>query len=142
VDDSVSGVEDTQATGNVLVDNGLGPKELAHQIRNIHTRRHLAAQHLRLAIAALLAAQRQKVDPALCRELRRLWLEEMELAMHEGLAEYVKHAFSRMQEERGSLSWWNWEPDEFEMVEGIRDWLKKREQEEADTNSIWDPNLE
>lgn len=117
-------------------------KQLATELKHIHTSRHLAAQQLRTAITTLLAAQRKEVDPQLARELRELWLEEMGLAMHEGLGEYVKHAFNRMQEERGSLLWWNWEPDEFDMVEAIRKWLKGREQDSESSRSIWDPNLE
>ncbi|MBT3377744.1 MAG: serine/threonine protein kinase [Lentisphaerae bacterium] len=117
-------------------------KQLATELRHIHTSRHLAAQQLRTAITTLLAAQRNEVDVHLSRELRELWLEEMELAMHEGLDEYVRHAFRRMQEERGTLSWWNWEPDEFAMVESINEWLKSREQDSESSGSIWDPNLE
>ena len=102
-------------------------KELGYKIRKIHTRRHLAAQHLRLAIAALLAAQRQKLDPALCRELRRLWLEEMELAMHEGFVDYIQDSYNSMQRERFKLPWWNWEPDEFAQIERLRCWLKQQQ---------------
>ena len=98
-------------------------EELAAELRSMQTKSYLAAQHLRSAIRALLTAQREDVDPALCREFRQLWLDEMELARREGLTSYVRISFMRMQGERGRLPWWNWEPYELGRVERLRSWL-------------------
>ncbi len=93
-------------------------------VRSTRRRRRATAQQLRASIAALLAAQRRAAQPALCREMRQLWLEEMELAIRAGSVDYVQHSFARMQEERGIVPWWTWEPAEFHRVDRIRSWLK------------------
>lgn len=99
-------------------------QELSREIRKGYRRQRLAAQQLRSAISALLAAQRTGADTNLCRELRELWLAEMDLGIRGGYVDYVQHSFARMQEERGRLPWWNWEPREFHKVDRIRSWLK------------------
>jgi len=98
--------------------------ELAQEAGKVYRRERLAAQQLRASIATLLAAQRKAPEPELCRELRQLWLAEMELGIRGGYIEYAQHSFARMQEERGTVAWWNWEPREFHRVDRIRSWLK------------------
>ena len=59
------------------------------------------------------------------RELRLLWLDEMELAISEGYGDYVQKSFLHMQEEQATLPWWNWEPDEFARVERLHNWVRR-----------------
>ena len=110
-----------------------GRQRLAQDLRLTQTHRYMAAQHLLSAMGELLAVQRQRIEPSLAHEYRRLWLEEMELATREGHFYHVQRSFERMQEEHGRLPWWNWESDEFTQVERIRSWLKQHAAEPEET---------
>ena len=112
---------------NLSAEDSVRREEIEAGLERAQTRRHLAAQHLRSALASLLAVQRQNVDPELARELRQLWLEEMDLAVVDGDVEYVRGAFAQMERERNWVPWWRWEPDEFNRLEQLRNWLKEQE---------------
>ncbi len=86
-----------------------------------------SAQHMQLALATLLTMQEERPQPVLVKELRRLWLRNMQEAMHRGEVEHVRESFEHMATESRKVTWWRWEPDEFEAVEEIRNWLREQE---------------
>jgi serine/threonine-protein kinase len=85
--------------------------------------RYLTAQRLQLSLSAVLAARRGRYPPELGRELRSLWLEQMNLIRRRGDVAAVRQAYARMLERQTKVPWWRWEPDEFPALQKLRSWL-------------------
>jgi len=99
-------------------------KRLEEDLRREQSRRLLAIEHLSSALGATMAAQRGAVDVDMCREYRRLWLEEMQVAASEGWGSYVCERFERMLHERDQMPWWKWEPEEFRELDELQQWVR------------------
>jgi hypothetical protein len=101
-------------------------EKLSEKLQREELERYLTAQRLQLSLSSVLAARRGRYSPELGRELRSLWLDQMELIRKRGDVEAVTQAYERMMERQTTVPWWRWEPDEYPALQELRSWLLER----------------